>query len=218
MSPDEISIVIADDHPIFRTGLREILEDERDLHIICECEDGEAAMDCIRSQRPDIAILDLEMPKMTGLDIAAIVQRDHIPTAIIMLTISDRVEIFNRAVEYGVVGYVLKDAAASDLVTGIRTILQGEYYFSPSLAVRSITQRRRHDETPHVTTGLSDLTPTERKVLGFIAEDKTSVEIARIMNISARTVDTHRSHISEKLGLHGAYTLVKFALQNKHLL
>lgn len=218
MSTDGITIVIADDHPIFLRGLQEILEDEADFRIVGEFHEGEGALACIRSLKPDVAVLDIEMPNLSGLDIAAIIQRDHISTGVIILTISNRFEIFRRAIDFGVVGYILKDSAAEDLVAGIRRILQGGYHFSPSLAVSNVDWQHGPETPPHLASGLAALTPTERKVLAFISENKSGADIARILSISTRTVEKHRTNIAEKLSLHGSYALVRFALQNRQLL
>lgn len=213
-----ISIVIADDHPIFRKGLREILAEERNFHIVADCADGQDAIESIRELKPRAAVLDLEMPKLSGLDVAALVQREGLPTALIMLTIADRLEIFNKAMDLGVLGYLLKDSAAIDLVRGIETILRGEYFISPQLAGRALKDRRAQDGGSDVRLGLSELTPMERKVFRLIAENKTSVDIARELHISPRTVDTHRSNMKTKLGLNGSFALVRFALQHKEII
>jgi DNA-binding NarL/FixJ family response regulator len=218
MSATDVTIVIADDHPIFLKGLREILEDEADFRIVGECHDGAAGLECIRRSQPDVAILDIEMPGMSGLDVAAVVQRDRIPTSIVLLTITDRVEVFDRAIDFGVVGYVLKEAAAEELVTGIRAILAGKYYFSPSIATHAALLHSQAGAPTHHSPALAALTPTERKVLSFIAENRSTAEIAGMLDISPRTVEKHRAHITEKLGLHGSYALVRYALQNRALL
>jgi len=213
-----ISIVIADDHPIVRKGLREILEDERSFHVVGECENGTDALECIRERKPDVAIIDIDMPEMSGLDVAAVAHRDRLGTALLILTITDSAEMFNQAMEYGVTGYILKDAAVTDLVQGVRKVLRGEYFFSASMASKALLKQRSRDNMPALPSRFSELTPTERKILRFIAEDKSTSEIADILSISKRTVDTHRAHISQKLDLHGSYALVRFALQNRHRL
>src|SRR6056297_3279815 len=142
-----ISIVIADDHPIVRKGLREILEDERAFRVVGECENGTDALECIREQEPDV-------------------------------TITDSAEMFNQAMEYGVTGYVLKDAAVTDLVQGVRKVLRGEYFFSASMASKALLEQRNRDNVPALPSRFSELTPTERKILRFIAEDKSTSEIA----------------------------------------
>ncbi len=133
MTATSPSILIADDHPIVRTSLREIIENWAGFRVIAECENGADALDRIRELRPDVAILDIEMPLLSGIDVAAVVHRDRLSTRMIILTITDSVEIFNQAMEYGVTGYVLKDSAVSDLKTGILEVLAGRYFCSPSL-------------------------------------------------------------------------------------
>lgn len=218
MESDEVRIILADDHPIFLKGLEEILEGVDRFSITACCEDGKSALQHIRDERPDIAILDVSMPELTGLEIAAIIQHEGIPTRIIILTISDRTEVFNRAIDHGVSGYILKDTAVDDLVRGVRAVLRGDYFFSPALAVRAVLNDDHPDTPLSISTGLTSLTPTERKVLRFISDNKSSADIAGLMHISTRTVEKHRANIAEKLKLHGAYTLVRFALQNRHFL
>ena len=218
MKQDGVTIVIADDHPVFLKGLQEILEHEHDFHLAGICEDGEEALKRIRDLRPDVALLDISMPGLTGLDVAAVVQRDDLPTKIILLTISDQAEVFNRAIEYGVAGYILKETAVEDLVSGIRAVLRGKYFFSPSLVVRKVAPGS-HPELPlTISAGLETLTVTERKIIRFISENRSSADIAQLLDISPRTVEKHRANISEKLQLHGAYSLVRFALQYRDLL
>ncbi|MBN1446491.1 MAG: response regulator transcription factor [Bacteroidetes bacterium] len=218
MQHEPISLIFADDHPIVRKGLREILEEDKLFRIVGECENGTEALECIRMHRPDVAILDIDMPEMTGLDVAAVVHRDRIETAMLFLTITDSVEMFNRAMEYGVTGYILKDAAVDDLVRGIRRVLRGEFFFSSALASRALMEQRGTALTPVLPSRFSELTPTERTILRFIADDKTTQEIADLLSISIRTVDSHRLHITQKLDLHGSYALVRFALQNSNIL
>lgn len=214
--PDaSIDILIADDHPIFRTGLREILEEEVRFRIVAECSDGESALERIRELRPHVAVLDLEMPKLSGLDVAAGVHADGLPVALIMLTICDRVDILTRAMELGVLGYILKDSAPLDLIRGIDAVLRGEYFVSPSLSGRALRQHQESDESTESRIGLSQLTQTERRILRMIAENKSSHDIGEILHISPRTVDTHRSNINHKLGLKGSHRLVRFALQHR---
>ena len=215
MQDDPVSIVIADDHPIVRKGLRDILAEERSFHLIGECEDGAQALQCIRTQRPDVAILDIDMPLMTGLEVATVVHRDRLDTAMIFLTITDSVTIFNRAIEYGVTGYVLKDAAVEDLARCIRSVMRGEYFFSSSIAGRAVLEKNRDAGLPVLSSRFSTLTPTERTILRFIGESKSTQEIAELLHVSKRTVDSHRLHIAKKLDLHGSFALVRFALQHK---
>lgn len=215
MNESQITVLIADDHPIFRKGLREILDEVERIHVVAECAEGESALASIRSLQPRIAILDLEMPLRSGLDVAAEVQREHLPTCIIMLTICDRIDIFDRAMGLGALGYILKDSAPLDLIHGIDTVLRGDYFISPSLAGHALRHSHAIDGAMELRLGLSLLTQMERRILHLIAENKSSTEIGESLNISPRTVDTHRSNINHKLGLKGSHALVRFALQNK---
>jgi len=210
-----VPILIADDHPIFREGLREILEDEPRLRIAAECDDGETALEAIRALRPRIAVLDIEMPKLSGLDVAAAVQAERLPVGIIMLTIYDRMEIFNRAMDLGAQGYILKDCAPLDLVQAIEAVMRGDYFISSSLSGHVLRGRHNRDENADMRLGLSRLTLLERTVLRMVAENKSSVEIGEELHISPRTVETHRSNINHKLGLKGSFALVRFALEHK---
>jgi len=207
-----VTILIADDHPIVLNGLREIIARRQEYQVVAECHDGAEALEQIRCLHPRIAVLDIEMPQLSGLDVAAIVQRDLLNTRILILTITDSVEIFNRAMDYGVTGYVLKDAAVTDLKTGLREILAGRYYISPSLRGRMPDPDHTHSDVPQVSDTGIVLTKTERKVLRFIGEDRCSSEIAELLHVSKRTIDSHREHISRKLGLHGSYALLRYAL------
>jgi DNA-binding NarL/FixJ family response regulator len=218
MDAGQISILIADDHPIFRAGLREILGEDSRMRIVAECADGEAALASLRSIRPKIAILDMQMPKLSGLDVAARAREEGLATAIIMLTICDSLEILNAAVEHGVLGYILKDSAPLDLIRSIDAALQGECFISPALSGRVL--RRQHEGGGEVSPlpGISQLTAMERKILQLISRNQTSQDIADALSISPRTVDAHRSNISRKLGLKGSFMLVRYALQHKDLL
>lgn len=209
------SILIADDHPIVRTGLREIIETRSGFRIVAECENGADALDRIRKLRPDIAILDIEMPRLSGIDVAAVVNRDRLPIRMIILTITNSVELFNQAMEYGVTGYVLKDSAVSDLKAAIREVLAGRYFCSPSLVGQAQPLSRGNGQ-PYVWEEESTkLMRMERTILRLIGENRSTNEIAALLSISRRTVDSHREHLTRKLGLHGCYALLRYALQHR---
>lgn len=225
MDEQQITILIADDHPVVRAGLAEIIHRRAEFRLIAECANGSAALEAIRELRPDVSILDIEMPELSGLDIATVVRRDQLPTRIIILTMSDREELVGRALECGVCGYVLKDSAVIDLVDSIHTVMRGSRYVSAPLAhlaQRHVGECRNGGDgngvraQPHRRDGgVRSLTPTEKTVLRFIAENKTSEEIADLMSVSVRTIHTHRENIARKLDLHGAYALLRHALQHQ---
>ncbi len=215
---DTLSIVIADDHPVFRTGLRQIIERDETLEVLGEAGDGIEALEVIRSLQPNITLLDLHMPKMGGLDVAATVQRERLPVSLLVLTMYDDEEMFNEAMEYGVRGYILKDSAALDIVNGIHAVAKGNYFISPDLSGNSVKTNHSVSADLEKRLHLDLLTPAEQRVMHCIAEGKKSTEIADTLNISIRTVERHRENICHKLDISGAYVLVRFALEHRELL
>jgi DNA-binding NarL/FixJ family response regulator len=211
---NEIQILIVDDHPIVRQGLRQVLEAEPNLRIVGEAEDGETALRMMKEIKPDIAILDLNMPKMSGFEVARIVQQKELPVAIIFLTIYSDQEMFNKALNLGAKGYVLKDSAVSDIVNSIRAITRGQCFTSPSITTYLFHRTAKAASTPDKPLGLASLTPAEMRVLRLIAEYKTNKEIADELCIHYRTVENHRNNICGKLNVHGSHSLLKFALKH----
>jgi DNA-binding NarL/FixJ family response regulator len=214
---EEISILIVDDHPVFRRGLRDILAMEGDLRIIGEAGDGEAALDLIRVRKPRVAVIDIEMPKLTGLELADRVQREELPVRLLVLTMYQEESIFDRAMDLGVMGYLVKDSADDDIVKAIRAVARGDYFISP-LLVSSAMKRRRPVSTTDIALQISQLTLTERYVLREIAHAKTSRQIAEKLSISPRTVERHRYKICLKLHLSGSYSLMRFAIEHRRQL
>ena len=211
----EIRMVIADDHAIFRKGLRAIIEAEKGLVVIAEAANGEEALRNIEELRPDIAILDVDMPKMDGFQVVKELRRTRIPVECIFLTIHSEEDVFNEALNLGVKGYVLKDSSSTDIVSAIHALREGHHYTSPSMTTHLINRSKQSGSLDHKTASVKDLTPTERRILQMIADYKTSKQIAEELCIHYRTVDNHRTNISAKLGLRGSHALIKFALQHQ---
>jgi DNA-binding NarL/FixJ family response regulator len=211
----EIRVLIADDHPIVRQGLRQTIETDAKLKIVGEAGDGSVALEKIKALLPEVAVLDIDMPVMDGFAVAIAIREEDLPVAVIFLTIHREEELFQAAIDMGVKGYVLKDSATTDIIAGIKTVARGEPYISPSLSAYLINRRGRAEALVKEKPALADLTPMERRILKLIAEDKTSKEIAAELFISPRTVETHRTHISRKLDLHGSLALIKFAVAHK---
>jgi DNA-binding NarL/FixJ family response regulator len=211
----EIRIVMADDHPIVRQGLRLMIEANKTMTVVAEAGDGETALELIEQHKPDVAVLDIDMPKMDGFAVAREIAQKSLAVEIIFLTMHSEEEIFQAAMDLGVKGYVLKDSAVTDIVNSIKAVAEGRPYLSPELSSLLLKRRRRTEELEKEQPGLHDLSPTERKILKLIAEDKTSKEIAAELFISYRTVETHRANICKKLDLHGSLALVKFAVTHK---
>ncbi len=211
----EIKIVMADDHPIVRQGLRQMIEADKLLTIVAEAGDGRSALELIERHKPDVAVLDIDMPQMDGFAIARNLQQKKFAIEIVFLTMHSEAEIFQAAMDLGIKGYVLKDSAITDIVVSIKSVAAGRTYLSPSLSAHLLHHRRRVEELDKEQPGLHALSPMERRILKAIAEDKTSKEIASELFISYRTVETHRTNICRKLDLHGSLALVKFAVTHK---
>jgi len=209
----DINIILADDHPFIRQGLRVTIEREPRLKVLAEAGDGRTALALIQSLRPQVAILDIDMPEMDGFTVARHVREQKLPVEIIFMTFHREEEFFNRALELDAKGYVTKDSAVTDIVSGIRAVADGQHFVSPALASILVAQRRQ--TTAPRREGLASLSPTERQVLKLIAEYKTSKEIAETLGISPLTVKTHRQNISLKLDVQGNHGLMKFALEHQ---
>jgi len=212
---NKIRIVIADDHPVFRFGLRQIIEAEPGFDVVGEADQGEAARDLVQKIRPAIVVLDVAMPKLDGLALARLLQKEETPIKVILVTMYREEKLFKKALEAGVKGYVLKDSAASDIISCIKAVAAGQNYTSPELTTYLVSRVRQVDALREPRSGVETLTATELRVLALLAEYKTSKEIAQELFVSPRTVETHRNNICQKLGIHGSHALMKFALAQK---
>jgi DNA-binding NarL/FixJ family response regulator len=215
---EALSIVIADDHPVFREGLRQIIERDPTLTVVAEAENGIDALEAIRTHQPRITLLDLHMPRMGGLDVAATVNRERLPVCLLVLTMYDDEDMFDEAMEYGVRGYLLKDSAALDIVRAIHAVAEGKYYISPSLTKDTLRNKHKTHSDIGQRLHLDLLTPAERNILHLVAESRKSVEIADALSVSIRTVERHRENICRKLELSGAYALLRFALEHREVM
>ena len=209
----EVRILIADDHPLLRQGLRQAIEADTRFGVIAEASNGRVALDQIQRLKPQIAVLDIDMPEMDGFAVVRELRARQLPVDVIFLTVHRDERFFTEALQLGTKGYVLKDSAVTDIVSSIGAVAAGEHFTSPALTSFLVKQRRAATTTP--TAGLQDLTSTERRVLALIADYKTSREIGDLLHISHRTVQTHRANICIKLDLHGSHALMKFALDHR---
>ena len=209
----EISVLVADDHPIFRKGLRQIIETDAGLRVVAEADDGESALELIRATSPRVAVLDVDMPHKDGFAVAREVRAAGLEVALIFLTMHKNERFFNAALDLGVQGYVLKDSAAAEIVSGIKAVAAGQSYVTPILT-GYLLNRRAAAQTAQ-QTGLPSLTEAERRVLKMVADYKSSKDIADELFISPRTVDRHRANIATKLDLKGSHALLHFALEHK---
>src|SRR5262245_5995776 len=211
----EITVLIADDHPIVRKGLRDVIESDPQLKIVEETGDGQSALDRIEQLQPDVAVLDLDMPGKGGFDVVREMRRARFATEVIIVTMHGEKDLFEEAMDLGVKGYVLKDTAVTDIIAGIKSVAAGHHFISPQLSAFLINRSSRVARLETEKPTLPDLTPTEKKILKLIAEGKSSREIAELLFVNYRTVENHRTNICTKLEIHGSHALLKFALQHK---
>lgn len=210
----KINVIIADDHPIFRSGVREILSKASDIQLVAEAENGMKAYQDILAYLPDVAILDLEMPVLNGLDVCKKVLKDKHQTQFVILTMHKEKQFFHDAMNSGVKGYLLKDTASDDLLDCIRGVYQGNLFVSQSL--RYLQNEHQHiHSSPEMEKVETLLTPTEKIILKLISSGKTSAEIASMLFVSPNTIENHRSNMSKKLQLEGKNSLMKFSMNLK---
>jgi DNA-binding NarL/FixJ family response regulator len=215
---DEIRILIADDHPIVRKGMLFTLEKEPGLRVIAEAADGEAALALITEHLPNIAVLDINMPKLDGFGVAREISKRRLPVNFIFLTLHPDEELLRAAMDLGAKGYILKDSALEEIVAGVKAVAEGRIYLSSALTARLLQTREPVTAVAPSSDLVTGLTATERKIVSLIAEDKSSKEIGAELSIQYRTIENHRTNICRKLGIEGPNALLRFALQNKHKL
>lgn len=210
-----LTVLIADDHPIFRKGLCEVIESDPSLALAGQAANGDEALRMIDELRPSVAILDINMPRLSGLQVAEALRTREVRPRLVLLTMHEDEDLFDRAMELGVPAYVLKESAVEDLLGAVHSVAQGRGFISPTIANLLLRRRDQAAELRREKPGLDLLTPTERRILKLISEDRTTKEIADALEVSPRTVETHRQNMSHKLHLSGSHSLLKFAFDNK---
>jgi DNA-binding NarL/FixJ family response regulator len=213
-----IRVVIVDDHPLFRAGLRQVIQSDARFELLAEADTWTQATQLIRELRPDLAVLDVNLPDGTGLEIAQTLRAEGVPTRFVVLTMLKDEAAFNKAMNIGVDGYVLKENAGTEIVSCLVSVAGGNAYVSPSLTGFLLRRRGKAEALASHKPGLADLTTAEKRILKRIAEKKTSREIAAELHVSPRTIETHRTNICTKLSLKGANSLLQFALENRESL
>ena len=211
---DEVRILIADDHPMMRDGLRFNLGKHPGLNVIADAADGEAALALIRKLRPDIAILDVNMPKLDGIALAREIASQRLSVRIIFLTLHEDEGLLRLAMKLGARGYLLKDSAMPEIVAGVRSVMAGHRYVSAAMTSLLLEERSSAPQEP-ANPLTANLTPTELRILRLIADGESSKEIGAKLSLHYRTVENHRSNICRKLKIDGSNSLLRFALQNK---
>lgn len=206
----KIKILIADDHPIVRQGLRQTIESESgEIELVGETGDGAETLAAARKFRPEIIVLDINLPKMDGFQIMQALRAEKIESKVIFLTVHREESFMRKALSLGAAGYVLKDSAITDIVAAIRAATENLLFISPAMTTYLI----KAPSSP-IKGDLATLTPAERRVLRLIAHYKTTQEIADMLFVSPRTIESHRANITQKLGLRGSHSLMRYALQH----
>jgi two-component system, NarL family, response regulator DegU len=206
--------MIVDDHPLLRHGLRDFIGRNSRFRIVGEASDGEEALLQITCLKPQIAIIDIDMPRLNGLETIRAIRLLPFAVKVIVLTMYREEDMFNAAMDLGAKAYVLKENAANDIVTALEKVDRNDTFVSVLMLAAG---QRRSDRVRELLLNkpeIEALTPAERRILKLIGKDYTSKEIASLLKLSIRTVDNHRQHICNKLNLHGTHSLLKFAFDN----
>jgi len=214
---DEIRILLADDHPVVRRGLKTSIEEDSSFKVIAEAGDGVEALELIRKHLPQLAILDIDMPRLDGLGVAKEVRRLQLGTQLIFLSFHQDEDIVRAVLSAGGRGYLLKDSAMQEIAIAIRAVVSGKTYVSSTIAVQLLAGPDPSRESSEKAL-IRDLTTSERRILQLIAEGLSSKEIGAELSIHYRTVENHRTNICRKLKIEGANALLRFAVQHKEKL
>jgi two-component system response regulator NreC len=209
----KIRILLADDHTILRAGLKMMLNAQPDMEVIGEAQDGRQALHEAQRLQPDVILMDITMPDMNGIEATKQIKRAQPEIKVLILTMHEHDEYIFQALRAGASGYMLKEAADTELITALHVVQSGQFYLSPaaqSVMVGDYLQRVRTGEEKD---SYSSLTEREREILKLVAEGYTNNQIAERLVISPKTVDTHRTHIMDKLNLHSRAELVKYAMR-----
>ena len=205
-----IRVLLADDYSLVRAGIRTLLDRIKGVEVVGEAADGHEALQMIRDLRPDVAMLDITMPGLSGFEVLEESIRLFPDLRVIILTMHDAAEYALRALSAGAVGYLPKSAAANELEQALDTVVRGEIYVSAAVANKTVLQQAREAEKRRL---LKSLTPRQREILTLIAEGHTTREIARKLNVSSKTVESHRAQVMVRLNIHELAGLVRYALR-----
>jgi len=204
-----LRVLLADDHALVRAGMRALLGEVPGIEVVAETGDGREAMRLTRERRPDIALLDISMPGLNGLEVVARIAHDHPATRVIIVSMHGDDESVRRALAAGAAGYLLKNSDRRELELALRAVARGDTWLSPALTKRVVAAYMQGASPPAGEV----LTPRQREVLQLVAEGHSNKEIASRLNVALKTVETHRTELMERLGIHGVASLVRYAIQ-----
>ena len=213
---DKIRVLLADDHALIRSGIATLLQSNKDFVVVGEAEDGEEAVRKTGELKPTVVVLDLSMPKLSGIDATKQITKKYPEVNVLVLTMHENEEYVYQILKSGAAGYVLKSAGKEELITAIRAAAKGEKFFSPRISqlMAEGYVRRVEQVATEVETGDVPLTRREREVLILVVDGMTNQQIADQLFISPRTVDTHRTNIMQKLNIHDLANLVRYAIEH----
>ena len=212
MEGKKITVLLVDDHDILRGGLGAVLNNEPDIDVVAEANEGRSAIDMVNQHKPDVVVMDVSMPNLNGIDATSQICKQAPDTRVLGLSMHGESKFVSRMLEAGAKGYLTKNCTSEELVNAVRTVYSGKVYLSPKIAGVVVQD--------HVTPGKSNPSPSlealssrEREVLQLLAECKTTKQVATMMHLSPKTIETHRSHIMAKLDIHSIAELTKFSLR-----
>jgi DNA-binding NarL/FixJ family response regulator len=208
-----IRIILADDHTIIRSGLRLLLEQQPDFKVVAEANDGREAVQLVSKNHPDVAILDIGMPQLNGIEATRQIVAENPEAQVLILSMHSDEGYVLRALKAGARAYILKNSAEADLIRAVRSVAEGKSFFSPVISKMLLEDYVRQVREKQVEDSYDLLTPREREILQLLAEGRTNKEVATVLGLSPHTVETHRGNILEKLNLHGVPELILYAVR-----
>ena len=208
---NRIRVLLAEDHTIVRKGLRSLLDDETEIEVVGEAEDGQQAIELVQRVQPDVVLMDITMPVLNGLEATRQIKKLFPQVKVVVLTVHSTEEYIFQILRAGASGYVVKQAAVSELVQAIQTVYRGDSFLSPSISRQVVEEYGRRAEA--IEDKYDRLTDREREVLQLIAEGRTNREIAQLLHVTVKTVEAHRAHLMDKLGLRSTAELTRYALR-----
>mgnify|MGYP000859074635 FL=1 len=211
----KIRILLADDHGLVRKGLRFVLESEPGMEVVGEASDGREAVRMVEELNPSVVIMDIAMPNLNGIEATSQIAKRSPGTGVIMLSVHSDESYLLRALSAGAKGYLLKDSAELDVVRAVQAVSNGKPFFSPAIAKTLLEDYMRYLQQRDMQDSYDLLTEREREVLQLLAEGKSNKEVATLLNLSLYTVETHRTHIMQKLNLHNTAEIVLYAVRKK---
>jgi DNA-binding NarL/FixJ family response regulator len=210
---EQIRILLADDHTIIRSGLRLLLEQQPDFKVVAEASDGREAVELVSKHHPGIAVLDIGMPQLNGIEATQQITSKEPQTHVVILSMHVDESYVLRALKAGASAYILKNSAEADLIRAVRSVADGKSFFSPTISKMLLEDYVRQLRDKHVEDSYDLLTPREKEILQLLAEGRTNKEVANLLNLSVYTVDAHRGNILQKLNLHGVPELILYAVR-----